>query len=57
MNMESLRMAIEILADHRDDRAEYQRLLEFVATFHQLPPATIEQLVQCHLADQASESA
>ena len=54
MNMESLRLAIEILADHRDSPQEYQRLLEFASTMHRLPPDMVERLVLCHLADKTN---
>jgi hypothetical protein len=51
MNMESLRMAVEILAEQRDNRREYERMLAFVASLHKLPVQTVERLVLCHLAD------
>ncbi|MEQ1949253.1 MAG: hypothetical protein ABL995_18815 [Bryobacteraceae bacterium] len=51
MNTESLRLAIEILAEHHDDAAEYQRILEFTANLYRLPVQTVEQLVLCRLAD------
>ena len=52
MNVESLRLAIEILAEQRDNRREYEQMLEFVASLHGLPLQTVEQLVLCRLADQ-----
>jgi hypothetical protein len=53
MNMESLRFAIEILAEQRDNKPEYERMLRYVAKLHRLPVETIERLLLCHLADKA----
>ncbi len=54
MNMESLRLAIEVLADHRDNKPEYERMLRYVANLHRLPVETVERLLLCHLADKTS---
>jgi hypothetical protein len=54
MNMESLRLAVEVLGEQRDKPQEYAQMLEFVASLHKLPVETVERLVLCHLADKPS---
>lgn len=56
MNMDSLRLAIEILADQTENTADYTKILQFTARAHHLPTKTIEQLVRCYLADKQSSA-
>jgi hypothetical protein len=53
MNMESLRLAIRILADQRGSQSEYKKILQFTGKLYGLPAETLDQLVLCHLADEA----
>ena len=56
MNMETLRLAIEILADQKENTTDYESILQFTARAHHLPVKTIEQLVRCYLADEQSSA-
>lgn len=55
MDMDSLRLAIGILADRQGNPAEYAQILRFTAALHGLTVETVDQLVLCHLADTADQ--